>query len=268
MSDFADFAPPRDLRKDGTMMVSYGTDDGMIVEFFEEPLYMEYLSKSLGHPIYRMNIMTRIMQPGNRNTVWVHQTKGITYEMVVDPQSGEYHTDWDILEVCDNGDVPEPTKYPKAWARFMKKGISADTGHPIEQWGIITRSYAESLKAQNIHTVEALAGLTDQAAQTIMGAVKYRDQAKAYLDEREKNRIVAREQEKASRFEELYKESTARIEALNATVMALQARMTGADAPSPDRPPHTAAEALGQMKQLSVEQSRKKHKIPDADKAA
>ena len=71
MSDLPDFAPPRDLRKDGTMAVSYGTDDGMIVEFFEEPLYMEYLSKSIGHPIYRMNIMTRIMQPGNRNTVWV-----------------------------------------------------------------------------------------------------------------------------------------------------------------------------------------------------
>lgn len=292
MSDVPDFAPPHHLgnrsteirpgsqnsrSSDGAMTVSYGLDEGMLVEFFEEPLYMEYLSKSVGHPIHRLNIMTRIVQPGNRNTVWCHQTKGIVYEMLVDPESGEYHTNWDIQEVCDNGDPPEPSKYPNAWAKFMRKGISSDVGLPIEQWGTVSRSYAESLKMQHIHSVEALAQLTDQAAQSIMGAVKYRDLARAYLDDRQKSAIVAKEQERASRFEEQASQLAKQVEALQQHVMLLQTRLNGADMPAPDprrMGQGQVAEQLGiynqaeGTRQMSVGEAKKKHKIPPRDKAA
>ena len=287
MSDIPDFAPPHTLRSresqlrpgsanaresSGNMTVAYGTDDGMIVEFFEEPLYMEYLSKQVGHPIFRLQIMTRILQPGNRNTVWVHATKGISYEMAIDSESGEYHTDWDVMEVCENGDPPEPLRYPNAWARFMRKGVMADTGLPIEQWSVITRSYAESLKASNVHTVEALAALTDSAAQNIMGAVKYRDLARAHLDERKRSEIVSREQERASRFEEDSKQKAKHIEGLQASVLALQAQLAEVRGIAPptsgDRQPHVSAAIAPQLKQMSATNARKKHKIPGPDKAA
>lgn len=257
--DMPDLAPPRDLRKDGSMSVSYGTDDGMVVTFYEEPLLMEYLSKQVGHPIFQMRIMTRILQPGNNKTVWVHPTKGITYEMAIDPQSGEYHTDWEVLEVCENGDVPEPVKYPKAWARFMKKGVSSEVGLPIEQWAAVTRSYAEALKLMNVHTVEALAQLSDQAAQSIMGAIKYRDLARAYLDESKKIEVVSKAQEIAARAEEQLAEMRAEIAGLKAHVASLQSR--GAEAPAA-RSPADAAAIPQQLKKMSVENARKKHAIP------
>lgn len=249
---------------EGGGTVVYGLDDGMIVEFFPQQVHMEYLSKSTGHQIYQERIFTRIVMPGNRNTVWVHETKGVIYEMLLDPESGEYHTSWDIQEVCDNGDAPEPNKYPNAWRRFMKKGISSDNGFPIEQWGVVSRSYAESLKVNNIHTVEALAALSDQTAQGIMGAVKYRDLARAALDELKRTQIVAREQERATRFEEQCQTQAKQIEALQQHVVALQARLSGQEVPQPaGRMVAAQAPIATEIKKLSRQNAAKKHSIPD-----
>jgi hypothetical protein len=261
----------------GGMTVAYGTDDGMIVEFFEDTEFMEYLSAQTGHPIYRMRIMTRIVQPGNTKTVWVHPTKGIKYDMVIDPESGEYHTNWEELEICENGDVPEHVKYANAWRRFLKKGVSSDSGLPIEEWGVVSKSYAQSLKTQNIHTVEALAGLTDQAAQSIMGAVKYRDLARAYMDDRKRLEIVAHEQARSSVAEEKLAEALGKIDALQQHVLALQAQVNrgptamGGGQAQPAVPlgsqlrDYNNAEATRQM---SVKDAKKKHKIPVDERAA
>lgn len=291
MSDAPDFAPPVTLttreslirpgqqnerHSAGGMTVQYGMDAGMMVTFYEEPEHQEYLSKQVGHPIYAMRIMTRIVMPGNRTTVWVHKTKGISYQTVVDPQSGEYHTDWEIMDQCENGDPPEPVKYPNAWNAFLRKGISANDGHPIEQWGTVTRSYAESLKANHIHTVEALAGLTDGAAQNIMGGIKYRDLARAYLSEREALSVVSREQEKSAKAEEENRHLREQIAALQAHVLNLTQRQNALEG----RPmeagrivgsmPANSAElaAAGQVQQKSVEEAKRKHKIPPRDAAA
>jgi hypothetical protein len=253
---------------EGGGTVSYGLDDGMIVEFFPQQVFLEAISKNLGHQIFQERIYTRIVMPGNRNTVWVHETKGVVYETVVDDESGEYHTVWDLQEVCDNGDAPEPNKYPNAWKRFMKKGISADTGIPIEQWGVVSRSYAESLKVNNIHTVEALASLSDQTAQGIMGAVKYRDLARAALDDLKRTAIVAKEQERASRFEELSSTQAKQIEALQQHVMALQSKLNGSEGPAaPGRMVGTAPVVATEIRKMSKANAAKKHRIPDADEA-
>jgi hypothetical protein len=260
---------------EGGMTVAYGTDDGMIVEFYEDTQYMEFLSQQTGHPIYRMQIMTRIVQPGNTKTVWVHPCTGIKYDMAIDPQSGEYHTTWEELDSCENGDVPEHLKYPKAWKRFMRKGVSADTGLPIEEWGIVSKSYAMSLKAMHVHTVEALASLTDQAAQTIMGAVKYRDLARAYLDDRQKMAIVSREQANASQANEQLAEALGKIEALQQHVLALQQRLNdGPTAMGGGRMIGVAPVVADELKtynqqekirQTSVKDAKRKHKIPPKD---
>jgi hypothetical protein len=247
----------------GTGTVSYGLDEGMLVEFFPQQVHMEYLSKTTGHQIFQERIHTRIVMPGNRNTVWVHETKGIVYDMAIDPESGEYHTVWDILEVCENGDVPEPNKYPNAWSRFMRKGISTDVGLPIEQWGTVSRSYAESLKANHIHSVEALAALSDLQCQNIMGAVKYRDLAKAYLDDSKRTQILAREQERATQAEERLQIQAKQIEQLQQHVLSLQAKLQGTEVPAPpSRMVGTAQPIANEIKKMSVAQAKGKHKIP------
>jgi hypothetical protein len=264
MSDES-FSQPIDLRKDGSGMIAYGNDDGMIVLFHEENFFMEYLSKVTGSPIYQMRIYTRITMPGNRNTMWDHLTEGVEYEVVEDPETHEYHTSWHVLEVCENGSIPEPIKYPKAWARFLKKNVEADIGYPIEQWGTVTRSYAQSLKAQNVHSVEALAALTDQQAQNIMGAPKYRDLAKAFLDERQRTMIISREQERAAKFQELSETQAKQIAEMRDIMQNMQAQMAnqpGAPPPKIDRRTSEYRNAQTEMKQMTRKQANKKHQIP------
>lgn len=266
----------------GSTTVSYGLDDNMFVEFYPENVHMEYLSKVSGQQIFQERIFTRIIAPGNRLTVVVHQTKGITYETVQDPETGEYHTNWEVQEQQENGDQVEPEKYPNAWRRFLKVGISADNGHPIEQWGAVTRSYAASMKAQNIHTVEALASLSDQMAQQIMGAVKYRDLARAHLDDSKRLQIVAQEQERANKFQEQAQLQAKQLETLQAEVMRLQhmlasggnnnqamsdSRLTGGiineQISTMNRQRETeGTHGVGGVKKMSRQDANKKHQIP------
>jgi hypothetical protein len=257
MAEPTTFAPPRKLRDDmggGSSAVDYGDDAGFIVSFREEPEFMEYLSKQAGSPVYRNRIMTTMIAPGNTKTVWDHPTTGIAYEMAIDDESGEVHTIWEIQETCENGDVPEPIKYAKAWQRFLKKSTTAADGWPIEEWGVVSRTYAQSLKAQNVHTVQQLAALSDVNAQNIMGAIKYRDLAKAALDERQKTRILSREQERASKAEEQVSMLSKQVADLQASIVRMQADRGAAPAgavQSTDRAPVAHAGTAPQLRSMS-----------------
>jgi len=266
--DIPSFSTPHHIREgkipaSGVGTVSYGPDDegaGFMVTFEEAALFMEAMSKDAGYPIYRTEIRTTLIAPGNTKTTWVHATTGLDYEMAVDPDSGEIHTTWSVREQCENGDVPEPTKYPKAWARFMRKNASSMDGFPIEEWGVVTKTYALSLKAQNIHTVEMLAGLSDVNAQNIMGGIKYRDLAKAALSERDRNRIVSREQENARRAEERADELTKKVEALQLMVdkLTVERERGGVDHDDAltQETRSRAAQVAPQLKKLSVQKGK------------
>lgn len=234
MNDNASFAPPRALEspKSDFSKVLYGKpgeggaglDGELIVEFYIRPYPMEFLTQSMGFPIFQDRIYVRIVAPGNSKTMWDTLAAGIDYDTAIDPDSGEYHTTWEVLAQCPNGDIPDASKYPVAWARFMRKGEKADDGWPLEEWGVVTRSYAESLKMINIPTVEALAALTDANASSIMGGRKYRDLARAALDERMRNKIVASEQAKAARAEEKSNLQDEQIKQLQQTIASMQAQ--------------------------------------------
>lgn len=233
--DTPNFAGPHHLREgkmpqSGVGTVAYGSDDeasGFQVTFYEDALFMEALSQDAGHPIYRTQIMTLMVAPGNNKTTWVHATTGIKYELGVDPESGEPVTHWEVMEQCENGDVPEPVKYPKAWQRFKTKNAAALDGFPIEEWGIVSKTYAQSLKAYNIHTVEALAHLSDANAQNIMGGIKYRDLAKAALSERAHTKLLSKEQEVARRANEKAEALERQVSQLTETVNKLLAEREG-----------------------------------------
>lgn len=264
MNEPTPFAGPRTLRggdSGGAASVAYGDDAGWIVTFREEPEFMEFLSKQSGSPVYRNRLMTTMVSPGNTKTVWDHATTGIAYEMVIDDESGEVHTTWEIMEQCENGDVPEPVKFPNAWGRFLKKTTTAVEGWPIEEWGAVSRTYAASLKSQNIHTVQQLANLSDMNAQSIMGAIKYRDLAKAALDDRAKTRILSREQERASQAEERNALLTKQVADLQEAVLRMQTERATA-APGQvfqsqgDRQPAAHAAAAPQLRKMSTSKAK------------
>lgn len=216
-----DFARPIDLREGGR--VTYGTDDGFLVEFEIKPCLMEFLSKERGYPTYEDRIYTRMVSPGNTKTIWYHETKGIVYQHDEEGQVSGYE-----VQDLDGGEPAEPNRFPKAWARFTAKGQKVKEGWAIEEWGAITRSFAETLKGMNIHTVEAMAALTDANAQSFLGGVKFRDLAKAALDEAETLSLASREQERANKAEEDNRQLREDIKALKSQVAALAERKSKA----------------------------------------
>ena len=286
-----DFARPHHMsgtEYEGVAKVHYsaGLDDGLLVDFYSEEVYMEAQSKELGSPIFQSRIFTRIRFPGDSKKVVVHPCKGVTYQVVHDDESGEFMTDWSSAETLDNGDPSDPVKYPKAWARFMKRTVTADAGLPLEEWGAIPRSMAASLKSMDIHTVEALAKLSDVAVQNIMGGNKYRDLAKAHLDERERTRILASAQETADRSNARVNEQQGQIDALKAEVMKLQTIIasTGGTSRSDYRAPpsddlarfnESDGKAMAEarrgpqtVQKMSAKELKAKHKIPGKEEAA
>lgn len=216
-----DFARPIDLREGGR--VTYGTDDGFLVDFEIKPCLMEFLSKEQGHPIYEDRIYTRMVSPGNTKTIWYHETKGVVYQHDEDGQVSGY----DVQDL-DGGEPAEPNRFPKAWARFTAKGQKIKEGWAIEEWGAVTRSFAETLKALNIHTVEALAALSDANCTSFLGGRKFRDLAKAAMSEAETLSLASAEQERANRAEEENQKLRKDLEALKTQVAALTERKSKA----------------------------------------
>lgn len=210
-----DFARPIDINAGGR--VSYGMDQGLLVEFYIKPILQQALTEEQGHPIFEDRIFTRIVAPGNTKTTWDHQTKGITYLYQQDDgEPAGYEVDENQpIENC------EPLRFPNAWERFTKKGQKIKEGWAIETWGAITRSLAETLKSMNIHTVEALAGLSDANVTNIMGGLKYRNLAKAALDEAQLLSLASVEQERATKAEESNKQLQEQIVAMKAQLDAL-----------------------------------------------
>lgn len=215
----SDFAPPREIGPNGK--IKYGKDGGLIVTFEWRPVLMEAISKELGHPHYEDRIFTNIVSPGNTKTVWDHQTKGIAYYYNDDGTPAEYR-----VEDPEN-DIAEPKKYPDAWDRFLKGNDKATNGWLIEEWGAVTRSFAQNLKSQNIHTVEQLANLSDATAANIMGGIKFRDLAKAALDESATLSLAAKEQERANKAIEENRHLSDQLKALQAEVASLKSEKRG-----------------------------------------
>lgn len=209
------FARPITLKGDGRT-VSYGLDDGLLVEFYIKPKLMQALSEERGQPTYEDRIYTRIVAPGNNKTSWDYETKGIDYQYDEHGQVCGYA----VMELPNETSCP--LRFVKAWARFEKKDQKLKEGWDLSEWGAITRSFAENLKAYNVHTVEALAALSDQNADNIMGGRKYRNLAKAALDEAQLLSLASVEQERANKAEQSNKELQAQISSLQAQVAALQ----------------------------------------------
>jgi hypothetical protein len=217
------FAGPHHLISPGapTSGVSYGTDDGLLVEFYIKPKAMEARSKEAGYPVYEDRIYTRIVAPGNSKTTWDHETKGITYTYDEQGNVSGY-------EVSDLETEPaEPNRFPKAWDRFLKKGKKVAEGWDVAEWGAIPRSFAETLKALNIPTVEALASLPDARAADIMGGRKFRDMAKAALDQAAATKLLSQEQERADRQAEENRQLHEQIAVLAAKVEELSREPKG-----------------------------------------
>lgn len=127
---------------------------GVFPIFFLHDEYDEERSTELGRPYFRSIEMVRLIIPGDRTAA---------PERLVREE--------------------DTVKYAKQYEHFKKTGEIAESGTPLEQWQILTRSQVASLKFQNIYTVEQLAELADDKLDSIgIGARMLRKQAQAMLE--------------------------------------------------------------------------------------
>lgn len=131
---------------------------GAHVIFYKEPIEHPAKSKEAGYPIFEDRDFIEIMYPGN------------TLNII-------------RREVTDGDRV----KFPRHWALYQQMGKETHIGMAVEEWPLVTRSVAKSLKALGFHTVEMIAQASDQNIMRMgmacgMQPHTFRDKAKAYLE--------------------------------------------------------------------------------------
>jgi hypothetical protein len=110
------------------------------------------------------------------------------------------YKDFDFVHICVAGDTlteidtyalnSHKQRFPIQWANYMNRVGAHDeevVGTPVSEWPLVSKSQAEELRAMKFHTVESIAGASDQQLQRMgmaagMSPYAFRDKAKAFLN--------------------------------------------------------------------------------------
>ena len=135
-------------------------DSRLQVRFYKRPVQQEQESLEAGRPIYK---------------------------------------EFDFVHICVAGDTlteidtyvltSHKTRFPIQWANYMNRQGANEpevVGTPVAEWPLVSKSQAEELRAMKFHTVESIAGASDQQLQRMgmaagMSPYAFRDKAKSFL---------------------------------------------------------------------------------------
>lgn len=196
------FAEPTVVKTGENYFVSHGDDKSLWVEFYSEPVFLEFQSQKQGRPMYEDHDFVRIRTPG---------LGGNTVERRVRMEG--------------DANVPsDPDRFPKQWQAYQNKQVQVQHGTPIEQWPPLRKGQVLELKAVGVHTVEQIAAISDTNLGVLgLDGRRLREMAKTYLDEAEKGAALSA--------------SLAREESLKADIEALKAQFAELAADNPKRGP-------------------------------
>ena len=156
--------------------------------------------------------------------------------------------EFDFVHICVAGDTlteidtyvlnSHKQRFPQQWANYQNRvGANDDQviGTPVAEWPLVSKSQAEELRAMKFHTVESIAGASDQQLQRMgmaagMSPYAFRDKAKAFLnlattaaetDKREQELNALKEEN-----EKIRAESDKKLSQQQAQINALMSMMT------------------------------------------
>jgi hypothetical protein len=126
-----------------------------LVEFYIEPYHSEKQSAKAGRPVYVEVLNIRIIVPGDNKQIIERRA-----------------TEEDKIE------------YAREWEAYQRSETLSATGTPLEHWSLLGRALVAQFKFFNVHTVDAVAELTDAQVSDmgILGLRTMRNQARAYLE--------------------------------------------------------------------------------------
>ena len=147
------YQQPQIIQQGNTYRVQHGTDAGLFVQFYFEPIKDEDESVKAGRPIFFDREYIKIIPVGDKNTV------------VCEPVTEEHKQRW-------------PIQYDS----FKRQNQQPQEGTPLDQWPPLTKSQVLMFKAANVHTVEQLAAVSDGNLVNLgMGARDLREKAISYI---------------------------------------------------------------------------------------
>lgn len=117
----------------GSAPVEFGSDASLFVEFFRAAERNNFRSTEAGIPQYDSVVMVKIVQPGERDAAVMRAT--------------------DLHKM----------RFPRQWEAFENQQDQQASGMPLVVLYDGQPDLIANLKAAKIHTVEQLAGLTEQA---------------------------------------------------------------------------------------------------------
>lgn len=185
-------------------------DSALHVEFRYDKVLNEFRSQQEGRPIYDWTDWVRISVPGNNLSV--------------------------IDRPAHNGDK---MRFPMHWARYEQSRETPGQvdGTPIDQWALIGRDQAETLRYFKFYTVESIASASDQMITRIgtaggMDPYTLRTKAQAFLQAAKATaENVNREDELRKRDEQIAKQQEM-LEAMQAQLAELTAQKRGPGRPA------------------------------------
>lgn len=149
------------------------------IEFYLEAMPDAAASRDAGRPMFKDVEMVSIKlvgDPANNLVARAHEK----FQFVSDPRDaagGRY--------------ITYAERYPDHYSAFLRDAQAAEEGTPLEHLPFMTKSQIAEFKAQNIRTVEGLAGLADRLLKG-MGWRAMREQAKVWIEEADKMAAVTR----------------------------------------------------------------------------
>ena len=186
-----------------------GADSRLQVRFYKRPVQQDQETQEAGRPIFK---------------------------------------EFDFVHICVAGDTlteidtyvlnSHKQRFPQQWANYQNRvGANDDQviGTPVAEWPLVSKSQAEELRAMKFHTVESIAGASDQQLQRMgmaagMSPYAFRDKAKAFLnlattaaetDKREQELNALKEEN-----EKIRAESDKKLSQQQAQINALMSMMT------------------------------------------
>ena len=148
MNDFAFDAPATGIGHDGA--VRFGSENQMFAIFYRGSKRDNFQSQQLGYPVEKGVDMVEIRQFGEKDTV----------KKEVTPQ--------------------DKARWPQQWAAYQQNREQIQEGAPLDLLFPKNPEIVATLKANNVHTIQALAAVPDSSTMQFIG--EYRAKAKVFLE--------------------------------------------------------------------------------------
>lgn len=179
--------------------------DGIIPRFFVESVTDEMASQREGRLICFDQERVEMMVPGNMLNV--------------------------VVEIVSDG---HRNRWPEAYKRFRDGQEMSVNGTPLEMWPVLRgKAQVQELKAMNLFTVEHVRDMSDHVTQRMMGGMRLRTLAKAFLDDAEATALLSAATAENDRKDARISELENKVNELGILLDRVSRQMTAnADAPN------------------------------------